>query len=153
MATAKHVQRVGLSRPQRCGTVCQSATDHATQPYLSAEPELGQPLRSDHPPPSPGTLSSTREPGMRRAQRALNEEMTEHLGHEKNRAEDGRESECAQRDPAEDGADRGHRARAARGAPRSRWVVRPGDREEAAALRQRRLNGVDEILLSLYAHG
>ena len=45
---------------------------------------------------------------------ALNEEMTEHLGHQKNRAEGWtRLVECAQRDPAEDGADRGHRPRAA----------------------------------------
>ena len=41
---------------------------------------------------------------------ALNEEMTEHLGHEKHQAPRGAGlHECAQRDPAEDGADRGHR--------------------------------------------
>src|SRR3954447_7869068 len=48
---------------------------------------------------------------------ALNEEMTEHLGREKHRApEDPESDQYPQRNPAEDGADRGHRAGAARGA-------------------------------------
>ena len=48
---------------------------------------------------------------------ALNEEMTEHLGHEKHRAAEDREStQHPQRDPAEDGADRGHRSGGDRGA-------------------------------------
>jgi hypothetical protein len=41
---------------------------------------------------------------------ALNEEMTEHLGHEKNRAPGGRESANVTTGPAEDGADRGDRS-------------------------------------------
>jgi putative transposase len=48
---------------------------------------------------------------------ALNEEMTEHLGHEKHRAPEERDSsKYPQRDPAEDGADRGDRAGRDRGA-------------------------------------
>ena len=48
---------------------------------------------------------------------ALNEEMTEHLGHEKHRAPEERESQqYPERHPAEDGADRGHRSGRDRGA-------------------------------------
>ena len=76
---------------------------------------------------------------------ALNEEMTEHLGHEKHRAPEDREStQLPQRDPAEDGADRGHRAGA-----RSRCRAdRDGSFEpQIVKKRQRRLTGVDEIVL------
>jgi transposase-like protein len=81
---------------------------------------------------------------------ALNEEMTEHLGHEKNRAESGRESVNV------------------RNGVRSKTVVSdaageveisvPRDREgtftpQIVKKRQRRLGSVDEIVLSLYAKG
>src|SRR3954468_8923736 len=81
---------------------------------------------------------------------ALNEEMTEHLGHEKNRAEEGRESTNV------------------RNGARSKTVVSdaagevgisvPRDREgtfepQIVKKRQRRLTEVDEIVLSLYAKG
>jgi putative transposase len=81
---------------------------------------------------------------------ALNEEMTEHLGHEKNRAEPDRESANI------------------RNGTRTKTVVSeaagevdievPRDRESTfqptiVKKRQRRLSGVDEIVLSLYAKG
>jgi putative transposase len=81
---------------------------------------------------------------------ALNEEMTEHLGHEKNRAEPDRESTNV------------------RNGARSKTVVSdaageveisvPRDREgtfepRIVKKRQRRLTDVDEIVLSLYAKG
>src|SRR3954471_13321859 len=81
---------------------------------------------------------------------ALNEEMTEHLGHEKNKAGQGRESINV------------------RNGSRSKTVVSdaagevaidvPRDREgtfepRIVKKRQRRLNEVDEIILSLYAKG
>jgi putative transposase len=80
----------------------------------------------------------------------LNEEMTEHLGHEKNRAEADRESTNV------------------RNGSRSKTVVSdaageveisvPRDRESSfepqiVKKRQRRLTDVDEIVLSLYAKG
>ncbi len=81
---------------------------------------------------------------------ALGEEMTEHLGHEKNRAEAERESTNV------------------RNGTRSKTVVSdavgeveinvPRDREstfepQIVKKRQRRLTDVDEIVLSLYAKG
>ena len=81
---------------------------------------------------------------------ALNEEMTEHLGHDKNRAESGRESANV------------------RNGIRSKTVVSdaagdvridvPRDREgtfepQIVKKRQRRLSGVDEVVLSLNAKG
>ena len=81
---------------------------------------------------------------------ALNEEMTEHLGHEKNQAEPGRESTNV------------------RNGARSKTVISdaagevevsvPRDREstfepQIVKKRQRRLSDVDEIVLSLYAKG
>ena len=81
---------------------------------------------------------------------ALGEEMTEHLGHEKNRAEPGRESTNI------------------RNGTRSKTVLSdavgevaievPRDREgtfepQIVKKRQRRLGDVDEIVLSLYAKG
>jgi putative transposase len=81
---------------------------------------------------------------------ALGEEMTEHLGHDKNRAEAGRESANV------------------RNGVRSKTVTSdaagevqidvPRDREgtfepKIVKKRQRRLSGVDEVVLSLYAKG
>jgi putative transposase len=81
---------------------------------------------------------------------ALNEEMTEHVGHEKNRAESDRESVNI------------------RNGTRSKTVVSdavgevrievPRDRDSTFApqivkKRQRRLSDVDEVVLSLYAKG
>jgi transposase-like protein len=81
---------------------------------------------------------------------ALNEEMTEHLGHEKNGAEVGRESANV------------------RNGSRSKTVISdaagevqidvPRDREstftpQIVKKRQRRLSEVDEVVLSLYAKG
>jgi putative transposase len=81
---------------------------------------------------------------------ALNEEMTEHLGHEKNQAEPDRESTNV------------------RNGARSKTVVSdaageveinvPRDREstfepQIVKKRQRRLTDVDEVVLSLYAKG
>jgi putative transposase len=81
---------------------------------------------------------------------ALSEEMTEHLGHDKNRAESGRESANV------------------RNGNRSKTVVSdaagevridvPRDREgtfepQIVKKRQRRLSGVDQVVLSLYAKG
>ncbi|WP_410628501.1 IS256 family transposase, partial [Amycolatopsis sp. cmx-8-4] len=81
---------------------------------------------------------------------ALNEEMTEHLGHEKHQAESGRESTNV------------------RNGTRSKTVISdaagevgidvPRDREstfepQIVKKRQRRLTEVDEIVLSLYAKG
>jgi putative transposase len=81
---------------------------------------------------------------------ALNEEMTEHLGHEKNRAEAGRDSTNVRN---------GTRAKTvvsdAAGAVE---IAVPRDREgsfepQIVKKRQRRLSDVDEIVLSLYAKG
>ena len=81
---------------------------------------------------------------------ALGEEMTDHIGHEKNRAEAGRESTNV------------------RNGTRSKTVISdaageveinvPRDREgtfepQIVKKRQRRLTDVDEIVLSLYAKG
>ena len=81
---------------------------------------------------------------------ALNEEMTEHLGHDKNRAEPDRESSNV------------------RNGTRPKTVLTeatghvqidvPRDRDGTfepviVKKRQRRLTGVDEMVLSLYAHG
>jgi transposase-like protein len=81
---------------------------------------------------------------------ALNEEMAEHIGHERNRADAGRESTNV------------------RNGTRSNTVISdavaevrievPRDRESAfesqiVKKRQRRLTDVDEIVLSLYAKG
>jgi putative transposase len=81
---------------------------------------------------------------------ALNEEMTDHLGHEKNQAEPGRESTNV------------------RNGSRGKTVISdaagevridvPRDREgtfepQIVKKRQRRLTEVDEIVLSLYAKG
>lgn len=81
---------------------------------------------------------------------ALNEEMTEHLGHEKNRADSGRESTNVRN---------GTRPKTvlsdAAGEVR---IDVPRDRDSSfepqiVKKRQRRVNDVDEIVLSLYAKG
>src|SRR5215470_848668 len=81
---------------------------------------------------------------------ALNEEITEHLGYEKNRAEPGRQS-----------ANVRNGARAKTVISDAVGPVRidvPRDREgtfepQIVTKRQRRLTDVDEIVLSLYAKG
>jgi putative transposase len=81
---------------------------------------------------------------------ALNEEMTEHLGHEKNRAESDRESTNIR-----NGARPKTVISDAAGEVR---IEVPRDREstfepQIVKKRQRRLSDVDEIVLSLYAKG
>lgn len=81
---------------------------------------------------------------------ALNEEMTEHLGHEKNRA-----------DPGRDGSNVRNGTRPKTVLTEATGQVQievPRDRDGTfepviVQKRQRRLNGVDEIVLSLYANG
>jgi hypothetical protein len=81
---------------------------------------------------------------------ALGEEMTEHLGHEKNRTEPGRESANIRN---------GTRAKTVISEAAGEVEIEvPRDREstfepQIVKKRQRRLAGVDEIVLSLYAKG
>jgi len=81
---------------------------------------------------------------------ALNEEMTEHLGHEKNRAPGDRESANVRN---------GNRPKTVLTEATGHVEIEvPRDREGTfepviVKKRQRRLNGVDEIVLSLYANG
>jgi transposase-like protein len=81
---------------------------------------------------------------------ALNEEMTEHLGHEKNRAAGGRDSSNVRN---------GTRSKTVLTHATGRVEVEvPRDREGTfepviVKKRQRRLGEVDEIVLSLYARG
>ena len=81
---------------------------------------------------------------------ALNEEMTEHLGHEKNRAPGDRESGNVRN---------GSRPKTVLTEATGHVEIEvPRDRDSTfepviVKKRQRRLNGVDEIVLSLYAHG
>jgi transposase-like protein len=81
---------------------------------------------------------------------ALNEEMTEHLGHEKNRAEAERESTNVRN---------GNRSKTVISDAAGEVEVNvPRDREstfepQIVKKRQRRLTDVDEIVLSLYAKG
>lgn len=81
---------------------------------------------------------------------ALNEEMTEHLGHEKNRAPGDRESANVRN---------GSRPKTVLTEATGHVEIEvPRDRDSTfepviVKKRQRRLNGVDEIVLSLYAHG
>jgi putative transposase len=81
---------------------------------------------------------------------ALNEEMTEHLGHEKNRVADGRDSTNVRN---------GARAKTVlTGASGPVELEVPRDRDGTfepviVRKRQRRLGEVDEIVLSLYARG
>jgi putative transposase len=81
---------------------------------------------------------------------ALNEEMTEHLGHEKNQADPDRDSTNVRN---------GTRSKTViSGAAGEVVVDGPRDREgtftpQIAKKRQRRLSDVDEVVLSLYAKG
>lgn len=81
---------------------------------------------------------------------ALNEEMTEHIGHEKNQAESGRESTNVRN---------GTRVKTVISDAAGEVEVNvPRDREstfepQIVKKRQRRLSDVDEIVLSLYAKG
>ena len=81
---------------------------------------------------------------------ALNEEMTEHLGHEKNRAFEERDSTNVRN---------GTRPKTVLTEATGHVEIEvPRDREGTfepviVRKRQRRLNGVDEIVLSLYANG
>jgi putative transposase len=81
---------------------------------------------------------------------ALNEEMTEHLGHEKNRAQSGRDSANVRN---------GARPKTVLSdAVGEVEITVPRDREatfepQIVKKRQRRLHDVDEIVLSLYAKG
>src|SRR6187551_1789622 len=81
---------------------------------------------------------------------ALGEEMTEHLGHEKNRAEVGRESTNVRN---------GTRSKTVISDAAGEVVIDvPRDREstfepQIVKKRQRRLSAVDEVVLSLYAKG
>ena len=81
---------------------------------------------------------------------ALNEEMTEHLGHDKNRAEPGRDSANVRN---------GIRPKTVTSdAVGELRIDVPRDREgtfepHIVKKRQRRLSGVDEVVLSLYAKG
>lgn len=83
-------------------------------------------------------------------ERALNEEMTEHLGHEKHQAVPGRESANVRN---------GSRPKSVLTEATGHVQVEvPRDRDGSfepviVKKRQRRLNGVDEIVLSLYANG
>jgi len=65
---------------------------------------------------------------------ALNEEMTEHLVMRSTGHRAAGLDQCPQRDPAQDGADRGHRAGRDRRAAGSRRVVSAADREEMTNL-------------------
>src|SRR3954462_4954140 len=81
---------------------------------------------------------------------ALNEELTEHLGHEKNQTEEGRESTNVRN---------GARSKAVVSDAAGEVTIDvPRDRDgtfepRIVKKRQRRLNEVDEIILSLYAKG
>lgn len=81
---------------------------------------------------------------------ALNEEMTEHLGHEKHQADPGREGANVRN---------GSRPKTVLTEATGHVQIEvPRDRDGSfepviVKKRQRRLNGVDEIVLSLYANG
>ena len=64
---------------------------------------------------------------------ALNEEMTEHLGYEKHDPAGAGIGQHPQRHPGQDGADRGHRARGDRRAPRPGRHVRAADRARSGS--------------------
>ncbi len=81
---------------------------------------------------------------------ALNEELTEHLGHEKNRADPDREGRNVRN---------GSRPKTVLTEANGQVTIDvPRDRDasfepQIVKKRQRRLNGVEEIVLSLYANG
>ena len=68
---------------------------------------------------------------------ALDQELTEHLGHERNTPAGNETGNVRNGSPAQDGADRGHRPGRHRGAPRPGRHVRAADRQEAAAAAER----------------
>jgi transposase-like protein len=80
---------------------------------------------------------------------ALNEELSEHLGHPKRQAEPGRESTNVRNGSRSKMVIRHRRRSHDRGAAGSGRHLRTADRKK----RQRRLTDVDEIVLSLYAKG
>ena len=81
---------------------------------------------------------------------ALNEEMTEHLGYEKHDPAGAGHGQHPQRHPGQDGADR---APPARSRSRCRGTGPATFEPQIVKKRQRRLSGVDEVVLSLYAKG
>src|SRR3954452_21047600 len=81
---------------------------------------------------------------------ALNEEMTEHLGHEKNRTETGRESANIRNGVRPKTVTSDAVGEVTIDVPRDRdGTFKP----QIVKKRQRRLSGVDEVVLSLYAKG
>src|SRR4029453_12473094 len=81
---------------------------------------------------------------------ALNEEMTEHLGHDKNQAEAGRESTNVRNGSRSKTVVSDAAGEVGMGVPRDRGgTFEP----QIVKKRQRRLTEVDEIVLSLYAKG
>ena len=81
---------------------------------------------------------------------ALNEELSEHLGHEKNRAEPGRETANVRNGTRPKTVLTDATGHVAIDVPRDRaGTFEP----QIVKKRQRRLTGVDEIVLSLYAKG
>src|SRR4051795_13133360 len=81
---------------------------------------------------------------------ALNEEMTEHLGHEKNQAEPGRESTNVRNGSRGKTVISDAAGEVQMGVPRDReGTFEP----QIVKKRQRRLTEVDEIVLSLYSKG
>ena len=68
---------------------------------------------------------------------ALNQELTEHLGHEKHGRPDPGLGEHPQRDPGQDGADGEYWPGPGAGAPGPGRDVRAADRQEAAAAADR----------------
>ena len=102
-----------------------------------------------------GGLQLTGEGGLlaqltkRLVESALEGEITDHLGYDKHDAAGPRRRELPQRAPGQDGADRGR-------AGRDRRAPRPGrhaSSRRSCAKRQRRLSGVDELVISLSAKG
>jgi putative transposase len=81
---------------------------------------------------------------------ALNEEMTEHLGHAKNRTEAGRESANIRNGVRPKTVTSDAVGEVTIDVPRDRdGTFKP----QIVKKRQRRLSGVDEVVLSLYAKG
>src|SRR5512142_200144 len=81
---------------------------------------------------------------------ALNEEMTEHLGHEKNRVEEGRDSTNVRNGARPKTVVSDAAGEVSINVPRDRaGTFEP----QIVKKRQRRLGEVDEVVLSLYAKG
>ena len=102
-----------------------------------------------------GGLQLTGEGGLlaqltkRLVESALEGEITDHLGYDKHDAGRARRRQLPQRAPVQDGADRGRagRDRRARATGTARFEPK------IVAKRQRRLSGVDELVISLSAKG